>query len=180
VKVIRISRDTTGSHANHNCIDTPSPQTPYTLATSEASHGETWMGWLETISSALGTGAGGAALGGAIYAGSIALESEMRSEAKNEIARLVNNATINPDVKVTANFVYHAFETIFSPRHWSVRWGPLKACFGTRYRYCNRYHARGPSSPQCMRRQASDGHLSWHDRRYVRYSEHQPSPCDGQ
>jgi hypothetical protein len=82
------------------------------------------MGWLETISSVLGTGAGGATIAGAIYAGAIALENEMRSEAKQDIARLINNTTINPDVKVTANFIFHAFETIFTSRHWSI------ACLG--------------------------------------------------
>jgi hypothetical protein len=77
------------------------------------------MSWLETISSVLGTGAGGAALAAAIYAGSRALESEMRSEAKKDIARFINNTAINPDSQLIANFILHAFETIFGPNHFS-------------------------------------------------------------
>ena len=79
------------------------------------------MGLLENVSSLLGTGAGGASLAGAIYAGSIALENEMRSEAKKDIARLINTTTINPHISVTANFIFHSFETIFTSRHWSIR-----------------------------------------------------------
>jgi hypothetical protein len=78
------------------------------------------VAWFETISSALGAGAPGVALAGAIYAGSIALENEMRVEAKKDIARFVNNARINPSSQATANFIVHAFETVFGPRHWTI------------------------------------------------------------
>jgi len=79
------------------------------------------MGLLDTISSVLGTGAGGAALAAAIYAGSTQLENEMRSEARGEIARLINNTQINPDARLTANLILHVFEIVFGTRHFTFR-----------------------------------------------------------
>jgi hypothetical protein len=79
------------------------------------------MSWPETISSVLGTATTGATVAVAIYTGSIWLENEMRSEAKMDIARLINNSEINPDSRTTSNFVLHAFETMFGSTHWSVK-----------------------------------------------------------
>jgi hypothetical protein len=79
------------------------------------------MGWLETISSVLGTGAGGATIAGAIYAGSIALENEMRADAKKDIATLINNTSIKPDPRITTSFILDAFGVIFGPYHFTKR-----------------------------------------------------------
>src|SRR5262249_54138897 len=83
--------------------------------------GDAAMGLLDTISSVLGTGAGGAALAAAIYAGSTQLENEMRSEARGEIARLINNTQINPDARLTANLILHVFEIVFGTGPFTFR-----------------------------------------------------------
>src|SRR4051812_11382002 len=79
------------------------------------------MGWLETISSVLGTGTTGATVAVTIYTGSIWLEHEMRNEAKADIARFINNTAIAPDSHAIANFILSSFETIFGRKHWTWR-----------------------------------------------------------
>jgi hypothetical protein len=80
-----------------------------------------YVSWLETLSSTLGTGTGGAGLAVLIYTGSIALEKEMREEAKHEIAGFINRTNVLPDSQVVANFISHAFEAVFGSRHWTLK-----------------------------------------------------------
>jgi hypothetical protein len=79
------------------------------------------VNWLETFSSAFGTGTGGVTLAGLIYGGSIALEKEMRQEAKNEIAGFIKRTNVTPDSQVVASFIDSAFQTVFGSRHWTLR-----------------------------------------------------------
>ena len=77
------------------------------------------MSWLEALTEQLGTGSGGAAIAAAIYAGGIALESEMRADAKKEIAALINAPRLAPDVRTVSRFICETFDLIFGKRHWS-------------------------------------------------------------
>jgi len=79
------------------------------------------MGWLESLSSTLGAGTGGATVAVAIYAGAVALEKEMRAEARDEIAGFIKNTQVRTDIATITGFVQATFELIFGRSHWTVK-----------------------------------------------------------
>src|SRR6266852_5398090 len=79
------------------------------------------MSWIDVISSALGVGAGGVAVSGAICAGAIALEGELRSEAKQQIAAFIKRENRLPGAEIVIGFIQESFRTLFGPKHLSRR-----------------------------------------------------------
>jgi hypothetical protein len=78
------------------------------------------MGWLETISSILGAGAGGV-LAVAIYSGAVAIESEMRPEAKTQISALIRRTNFRPSLDILVDVVRHIFEIVFGDKHFTIK-----------------------------------------------------------
>jgi hypothetical protein len=78
------------------------------------------MTFVETISSVLGTGAGGASIAVAIYMGSVAVEKEMRAEAKRDIAAFIKNRNLIPDITIVIGLVVDAFKIIFGNTYRSI------------------------------------------------------------
>jgi len=79
------------------------------------------MTWLETISSSIGVGTGGATLALAIYAGSGALEADVRPEARKQIAQFLKRPPIDQASLHAAELVAHLFDITFGERQWSLR-----------------------------------------------------------
>ena len=73
------------------------------------------------ISSALGVSAGGVAVSGAIYAGAMALENEMRGEAKQQIAAFIKRENRLPTAEIVIGFINESFRSLFGPKHLSRR-----------------------------------------------------------
>lgn len=79
------------------------------------------MTWLETISSSIGVGTGGATLALAIYAGSGALEADVRPEARRQIADFLKRPPLDQASLHAAELVAHLFDITFGERQWSFR-----------------------------------------------------------
>src|SRR5215469_9551830 len=77
------------------------------------------MSWLDVISSALGVSAGGVAVSGAIYGGAVALEGEMRSEAKQQIAAFIRRENRLPAAEILLGFIHDSFRSLFGAKHLS-------------------------------------------------------------
>lgn len=79
------------------------------------------MNWLETISSSIGVGTGGAALALAICAGSGALEADVRPEARRQIADFLKSPPIDHASFRAVGLVKQLFDITFGERQWSFR-----------------------------------------------------------
>lgn len=79
------------------------------------------MNWLEPISSSIGVGTGGAALALAIYAGSGALEADVRPEARRQIADFLKRPPLDQPSLHAAELVARLFDITFGERQWSFR-----------------------------------------------------------
>jgi hypothetical protein len=79
------------------------------------------MSWIDLLSSALEVSAGSVAVSGAIYAGAMALDNEMRSEAKQQIAAFIKRENRLPSADIIIRFIHDSFRSLFGPTHFSRR-----------------------------------------------------------
>src|SRR5215471_8429199 len=77
------------------------------------------MGLLDTVWSAIGPGAGGAALAAATYAGAAAVEKEARLVARQDIAKFLRGFGREFDISLVARHISDFFDIIFGTRHFS-------------------------------------------------------------
>jgi len=79
------------------------------------------MGLLDTVWSAIGPGAGGAALAAATYAGAAAVEKEARLVARQDIAKFLRGFGGDFNISLVAHHISDFFDIIFGKRHFSRR-----------------------------------------------------------
>jgi hypothetical protein len=79
------------------------------------------MGLLDTVWSAIGPGASGAALAAATYAGAAAVEKEARLVARQDIAKFLRGFGGDFNISLVAHHISDFFDIIFGERHFSAK-----------------------------------------------------------
>jgi hypothetical protein len=79
------------------------------------------MALLDTVWSAIGPGASGAALAAATYAGAAALEKEARLGAKQDIAKFLRSFGGDFNVSLVTSHISDFFDIIFGEKHFSAK-----------------------------------------------------------
>lgn len=79
------------------------------------------MSWFDIISGGLGVGAGGTAVSVAVYSGAVAVEKEMKKEARDQIASFLKREGSIADDKIICDMILNIFNTTFGDCHFSWR-----------------------------------------------------------